>query len=479
MNFFSPFAPSYPRTLVYMLQSTEYNPSAYLAWYWRTVDFRYRVVAKRRHLEPTKAARLLLAILNLGIGLQVFVATGLLIIGLSGHNAQLFLAGLFLLLAYPIVWAHVIILPMFAARVLVVQPQERQLIAASKDIFASHPGVVIAVAGSYGKTTAKELLLTVLSEGKKVAATPANKNVASSHAVFAKSLAGDEDVLVIEFGEGQPGDVAQFTATTQPDMGVITGIAPAHLDKYKTLDQAAKDILSLADALPPEKVFINHESEAVKPYLRKNFQTYSSSGVMGWKVSNIMVSVDGLGFTMTKASRKLKLHSRLVGRHLVGTLAMAVALAAELGLSDKQIIAGVAKTAPFEHRMQPRLLAGGWVIDDTYNGNLEGLRAGLALLAELPAKRKIYVTPGLVDQGKESERVHKMVGQLIAKAHPDKVVLMQNSVTEWIKYGLEKGGYKGQLAIEDEPLKFYTHLDQVLAVGDVLLMQNDWTDNYN
>jgi hypothetical protein len=70
------------------------------------------------------------------------------------------------------------------------------------------------------------------------------------------------------------------------------------------------------------------------------------------------------------------------------------------------------------------------------------------------------------------------MGELIAATKPDIVVLMNNSVTKYLQEGLEKGGYKGELRIEHEPLHFYSNLEHILAAGDVVLMQNDWTDNY-
>lgn len=467
----------YPETIVYMLQSTEYEVRPYLAWFWRTNDF--SKVAKRRTLENTSRAKLLVLVLRLGIILQVFA--GLLIIasGITENKSEQVFFGLAVLLSYPIVWAHLITLPLLIAKHFIVKPKDRKLVSKSKAIFSAHPAEIVAVAGSYGKTTMKELLLTVLSEGKRVAATPANKNVAVSHAVFAHKLKGDEEVIIVEFGEGAPGDVARFAETTRPTIGVITGLAPAHLDHYKTLDAAAKDIFSLADYLKDTNVYVNSESAPLSKYIRPKQHTYNNQEVLGWKISNIEVEVSGLRFEMKKGSTTLKLQSSLIGKHLVGSLALCAALADSMGLSAQQIEAGVAKTEPFEHRMQPRQLAGGWIIDDTYNGNLEGVRAGLQLLTDLKAKRSIYVTPGLVDQGKESERVHIEMGQLIAKANPSKVVLMKNSVTKWIKAGLKDGGYSGEVLIQKDPLNFYTNLDQIIAVGDIILMQNDWTDNYN
>jgi UDP-N-acetylmuramyl pentapeptide synthase len=475
---FALYGPRYATTLVYMLQSTEYQVEPYLKWYWRTQDF--SKVMYRRRLEPTKAARLLRLALLLGMALQI--ALGLAIIALwHWHNlAGGDWFGLALIVSYPLIWAHLVVIPLIMGRELSTKPAEQRLIVASRQIFADHPGVKIAVAGSYGKTSMKELLLTVLSEGKDVAATPANKNVSSSHAIFAKKLSGTEDVLIIEYGESAPGDIQRFAETTQPTHGVITGLAPAHLDHYKTLQAAGKDIFTLASYLNNQHVYANGESSALQPFIEKakGVKSYTSHGCDGWRATDIAVSPLLTSFTLTKGKRKLKLTSGLLGAHQVGPLTVAAVLGLELGLTEKQVIAGVAKTVPYEHRMQPRQVSGAWIIDDTYNGNLEGIRVGTELLTSLNAKRKIYVTPGLVDQGKDTKRIHVEVGELIAKAQPDLVVLMKNSVTASIEAGLKAGKYKGEVQIETDPLDYYTNIGQFIASGDVVLMQNDWTDNY-
>lgn len=467
----------YAKTLIYMLQSTEYDPKAYLRWFWRTKNF--RKVMRRRKLQLTKAARLLLSVVRLGITLHIMVSVGLIIYGLKVRIPSFCVYGISLLILYPFVWAHLIVLPLIAGDVLIIKPRQKRLIKQSEAIFAAHPGVKIAIAGSYGKTSMKELLATVLSEGKKVAFTPDNKNTASSHALFASKLSGQEEVLIIEYGEGQPGDVKRFATTTHPNHGIITGLAPAHLDRYSTLQAAGEDIFSLADYLNDQNVYVNTESPAVKNFIKSTYESYSASSSLGWRITDIKISVMGTHFTMTKGKNKLQLKSGLLGVHQVGPLALAAGMALKLGLSKEQVIKGISKTKPYEHRMQARQLHGAWLIDDTYNGNLDGIRAGLELMTKLDAKRKIYITPGLVDQGAEKERVHLEIGKLIAQANPDKVVLMNNSVTKYITKGLRAHGYKRELKIEEDPLSFYTNLDQFVAGGDLILMQNDWTDNYS
>lgn len=470
------FSFRFPANIVYMLQSTEYEVRPYLKWFWRTANF--STVAKRRTLHRTRSAKLLLLALCLGIMLQL--AAGILLIylgALKGFTGGVEF-GTATILSYPIVWAHLITLPLIAGRIFVVKPRQKKLIARSKTIFAHHPAVKIAVAGSYGKTSMKELLNTVLSEGKIVASTPGNKNVAISHAAFAARLDGKEEVLVIEYGEGRPGDVRQFAATTQPSIGVITGIAPAHLDEYETLDSAAKDIFSLADYLNNALVYVNQESPDAQAYIKASHTAYSQQGCDGWAVSKVKVDFSGTTFMLSKDKRKINVRSKLLGRHQIGPLSAVAAIAAKIGLSAEQIEAGLAKTEAYEHRMQPRFMHGAWIIDDTYNGNLEGIKAGISLLSELHGSRKTYVTPGLVNQGEDNEKIHQEIGRLIAEAHPHKVVLMKNSVTKYIRYGLENSGYSGEVVIEENPLGFYTNIDQYVAAGDIILMQNDWTDNY-
>ncbi len=244
----SQFMPSYPRTLIYMLQSSEYQAGPYLHWYWRVQNF--NDVMKRRTLEPTRPAQLLLLALWLGIGLQLLAGLLLMYFGLFQGLVGGFAFGAALIVAYPVAWAHLLVIPLILGREFISKPSEAKLINQSRQIFANHPGIKIAVAGSYGKTTMKELLLTVLSQGMHVAATPANKNVSLSHAYFARKLKGDEDVLVIEYGEGAPGDITRFANITQPTHAVITGLAPAHLDHYKTLQAAGEDTFSLAKFVP-------------------------------------------------------------------------------------------------------------------------------------------------------------------------------------------------------------------------------------
>jgi len=479
MKFFvSLFTPKLPIYYVYMLQQVEYNPSKFWDWIRNLLQKNNPVsgVMTRKILVYTTRAKML-----------VFLSYGFLLLGAVTVLFLMAEMSLIYILALLAIW--LIIAPLYLSLFLycvcgfaylaVVKPGQQKALSNATNIFKNHKAVKIAVLGSYGKTTMKELLNTVLSEGLSTATTPGNMNVTASHAKFAKSLNGDEDIIIVEFGEGEPGDIARMASMLSPDYAIITGLAPNHLDFYPDLSAVAKDLLDIYNFVDSTRVFTNSGSEMLKKYLEDDALTFNESKMLNWSTKNIKVSVDGLSFDIESAGKNIQVNSGLLGRHQIGPLMCTAVLADLLGLNKKDIESGLAKSKPYEHRMQPRLVQGAWLIDDTYNGNLEGLQAGLRLLSELDGRRKWYVTPGLVDQGSETEKVHQLLGQSIAEASPDIVVLMENSARPTIQKSMEQNGFGGELRIEKNPLEFYGNIEHLLAVGDVVLMQNDWTDNYS
>ncbi len=476
-TFISLYTPMLPIYLVYMLQQVEYEPSKFLDWLERVIKKKHTIQSVKIRKSLVVTSKALLLIIASYLTAVAFIAASL---SLVDPRLPVWFYGLHLmvgLFAAPFLVILTLSIFTLIASKLIVNPKHRKAITAAKRKLSQHKAPVIAVAGSYGKTTMKELLSTILSESMKVAATPGNKNTAYSQARFINSLSGDEEVIIVEFGEGAPGDVVEMGKFINPDYAVLTGLAPNHLDHYPSLDSVAKDLMSLKN-LSNCEVYATGESELLGPYLEE-VETFNSKKVMGWSISNPLISVKSTSFTMKKGKKSMQISCGLLGRHQIAPVAFGAALADKLGMKRGDIEKGCSNIAPFEHRMQPRNLGGHWIIDDTYNGNIEGLVAGLRLLSELDFKRKWYVTPGLVDQGVENENVHTKLGKAIATYSPDIVVLMENSARPIIEKAMKEVGYIGDLRIESNPLEFYTSIEHHLATGDIVLMQNDWTDNYN
>lgn len=475
-DYWTRYSSSYIDALLYMLQDTEYKLGNYFEWFNRTNDF--TAVMKRRTLTLTRKVKLLRLTLWVMWLVLVLAATALVIIGAVQQSYVFGLIALVVLILLPYILAIGITIPLFLGWLIIQRPKEKRMIAKAQGILAKHKAVKIAVVGSYGKTTVKEILSTVLSEGKKVAATPGNMNTPIGISRFANKLSGDEEVLIVEFGEEKVGDVKELAQLSSPTMAVMTGINESHLTSFKTIENTINTIFEISEYLGDAPVYKNGENLFVKDRAENDPYLYSRDGVNGWKVSHVSTSLEsGTRFTAKKGDVTIHASTQLIGLHTVGPSVAAIAIANELGLTSEQIEKGLQDVEPFEHRMQPRKIHGAWVIDDTYNGNSDGVTAGLALLKEADAKRRIYVTPGLVEQGDQTQAVHESIGRQIAQS-ADVAVLMNNSVTAYIVAGLHENHFEGETILIDDPLDFYTNLDQFVAGGDVVLMQNDWTDNY-
>lgn len=471
-NWFTRYNPKYVRALVYMLQASEYNIGDYLRWYHRVGGFRH--IEKRKQLVKTPKA------------LFIFAAAWLMLIGLYAGAVSLVLSqGSFLhyvvavviLMLAPYILGYLLLVPVVIVKLL-QWPTERLIIRRASFGLQKHKGVKISIAGSYGKTSMREMLKTILSEGKKVAAAPHSYNTPLGIARFIGGLSGDEDILIFEFGEYYPGDIAKLARMVKPDMGIITGVNEAHLQKFKTLKQTVGTVFELSDWLGKKPVYVNGESPLALARAKKEHIMYSRAGVGSWKVKDAETNLDGTRFVLYDSSQEVALNSQLLGLHQVGPLAAASHLALQLGLTLSQVQEGVSKTMPFDHRLQPKNDNGVILIDDSYNGNPDGVQAIITFLASLNGYRRWYVTPGLVEMGSQTEEIHKNIGWSLAKANIEKVVLIKNSVTGFIEEGLKQANYEGEIIWFDDALKAYAAMPQMTVAGDVVVLQNDWADQY-
>ena len=449
-----------------MLQASEYQLGEYLRWYQATNDFSH--VEHRKQLVKTPKVIILLikawAIVFLLLGLAVWL-----------HSFW----SIIIVFLLPYLLAYLMIAPVFLLKILVQRPTEIILMNRARKIFQDNPAIKIAVAGSFGKTTMREILKTVLAEGKTVVAPPHSYNTPLGICQFAKTLRGDEEVIIFELGESHPGDVKELCKLTQPEIGVITGINEAHLEKFKTLERTIKTIFELADYLGDRPLYVNGESKLAKEHARLNQILYSRSAVADFVITNSTTDLSGTAFTLTSGNIKLDLKSKLLGLHQIGPLAAACHLALKLGLTPEQVITGISKTKPFDHRLEPKIDASGVVtLDDSYNGNPDGVRAVIEFLSSLHSGRRFYVTPGLVEIGKTTQQVHESIGQSLAEAGIEKVVLIKNSVTPYIESGLKKADFAGEIIWFQDALTAFATLPHLTVKGDIVLLQNDWPDQY-
>ncbi len=472
----SAYSWKYPTTLVYMLQASEYTIRDYIEWLGRVDDFGHVMVRKK--LVMTTKAKALFVVTWLLILLWL---VAILYIALGMPASASLLAVVALVILFPLVLPYALVVPLWLGQLLVQRPRERAALALASATLAKHPGYKIAIAGSYGKTSMKHILETVLAQKLHTAGAPHSYNTPLGIAKFIGGLKGDEEVLVFELGEYYPGDIRSLSTFVQPDLGIITGVNEAHLSRFKTLDATAAGIFELADYKPSMAIYVNGESKLAYDYAQKHYKPtfYGHKGSHGWEITNAHSDIEGTHFVASKAKRTVKARTKLLGLHQVGPIAAAIAIAAELGLSDKQIEQGIAALEPFPHRMEIRTGSDNIpVIDDSYNGNPDGAKALITFLAGLKEFRRFYITPGFVEMGTRSSVVHQELGRELAAAKIEVVALIRNSVTNDVAVGLNSADYAGRVLWFEDAESCFTGIHQYTKKGDILAFQNDWPDNY-
>ncbi len=355
----------------------------------------------------------------------------------------------------------------------------------------SGPLVVIGIAGSFGKTTMKETLAAALSSSFKVQKTSESVNTPVGIARWImQEVAHDTQVIVVEMGEHYPGDVKELCDLLHPDISVITGINEAHMERFGNLDTAIATIFEAAVfAKPDAKIVINADSVLAVHHFnlyvgtRKTVWYSSHNSPLGsFTVSNVHFDQRNLQQTFNCDGEMFT--TKLLGEYAIGNAVAALLVGRELGLSVAQIKLGLAGLLPVEHRLQPIVNPAGLiVIDDSYNGNPDGVTEAIRVLGKFQDHRKIYLTPGLVEMGQRTQEVHVAIGKQLANV-ADVVILIKNSVTPYIVEGLKSANNNQSTKLLPEIIWFdsapqaHKALSKIVKPNDVIVFQNDWGDNY-
>lgn len=355
----------------------------------------------------------------------------------------------------------------------------------SKNKLADSNVLKIGITGSYGKTTVKEILKTILSQKYRVLATPSSFNTPLGIALSLKNLDSTHDVFIAEMGARSVGDIKQLTDIVKPSYGILTGINNQHLETFGSIENIKKTKNELFEGLPENgnAFFSSDNAESVELYNRFNgnkfFAGANNKENLVW-ASNIVTSSKGTTFTLNiRGEEPVECSTVLLGAHNVSNICLACAVAYKIGLTTTEIASGVNRIQSVGHRLE--LLPNNRnivIIDDSYNGNENGVRAALEVLSTFNG-RKIVVTPGLVELGKMENVANLEFGKMLAKS-ADIVFVIGNHNAEMLISGLLDGG------MEKENIKFAKtlnkgnlELNKILKENDVVLFENDLPDNYS
>ena len=354
----------------------------------------------------------------------------------------------------------------------------------AKKILAACPDLtIIGVTGSYGKTSVKYYLNTLLRAKYNVLMTPESYNTPMGVVKTIRgSLKATHEIFICEMGAKWVGDIKELCDIVHPQHGVITSIGPQHLESFKTLDAVKSTKFELADALPADgMLFLNGDDRNIKDYgCKRPAITYSVEGDGDYVAYDLSVSEKGTSFRVrTKDGETERYSTRLIGRHNVLNIVGAIAISHKLGIPLSDLKGQVRKLEGVPHRLELSEKNGVTIIDDAYNSNPSGTKAALEALSLFDGY-KILVTPGMVELGEKQDELNREFGRNAAKVC-DYVVLVGKKQAVPIKAGLLDEKYdENKIFVASTINEALAHVYSLANHGKkkVILLENDLPDNY-
>lgn len=355
---------------------------------------------------------------------------------------------------------------------------------AKKKLKEVHGLKVIGVTGSYGKTSVKFYLQTLLQGKYSVLVTPESYNTPMGVVKTIRgSLKSTHEIFICEMGARHVGDIKEICDIVNPDHGIITSIGPQHLETFFNMQNIQNTKYELADALPADgMLFLNGDSEYVMEksvsYNNKVFY-YSEKDGDGYKAKDISVSQLGTEFTVVAPNGETeRFQMKLIGAHNVINVIGAIAVANQFGVELKDLKIPVRRIQPVEHRMQMREHGLVTVIDDAYNSNPVGSKAAVETLAMFDGIR-ILITPGMVELGEKEAEYNYKFGTYAADCC-DYILLVGKKHTEPIREGvLSKGFSADKCLVYDKLEDAVNYAYAIKGQGHkYILLENDLPDNY-
>lgn len=341
---------------------------------------------------------------------------------------------------------------------------------------------VIAITWSYGKTSQKEILKILLKDSHKVLATSGNKNTPLwVSEIIINELDKSFEIFIVEMWAYRPWDIKELCDLVNPDIGILTWITLQHLERFKSLENIINTKFELIESLKPQWLAIlDISNENIKSGLEKKRKKLKVRNIIEIDNPKNIKFLENLAWISFKYD-SLNFESKLLAAHSANQIIIAYEVAKFLWIKDSLTTNYRTKKIEYiKHRLELiyNEKSDLYVIDDSYNGNLEWVKSTIFLLKNTKDKRKLYLTPGLVELGEKSDKIHFEIWKELAKVI-DKALLIENKSTKQIYNWLIESWFdKENIIFYKTTSLAHDNLKNQVQANDVIVFQNDWSDNY-
>jgi UDP-N-acetylmuramoyl-tripeptide--D-alanyl-D-alanine ligase len=332
---------------------------------------------------------------------------------------------------------------------------------------------LVGVTGSAGKTTTKEAIAHVLASRWRVLKSEGNFNNHFGLPLMLLKLEPEHDVAVIEMGMSHAGEIRALAKIAKPEIGVVTNVAPVHLEFFDSIAGIARAKYELIESLPASgTAVLNADDEYVSQFGR-DFKgrviTYGTKATADVRCENVRTcGAEGSEFDVVVAGGREHARLPLVGEHNILNALAAVAAGLARGMKPSDAVAALATLAPPDKRGQVLQLGNITVINDCYNSNPKALKAMVDALAAMKAGRRIVVAGEMLELGPTGEAMHRAAGQHVAEKKINVLVGVRGLAQAMVE-GARQAGTRSEFVVTPEEAGEW--LARETRDGDVVLLK--------
>ena len=328
---------------------------------------------------------------------------------------------------------------------------------------------IVAVTGSAGKTSTKDIIAALLGVRYRVGKTVGNFNNHIGLPLSILRLPSDSSVAVLEMGMNHAGEIRDLVAIAEPQFGVITNVGYAHVENFASIEDVAAAKRELIEGISSTAI-LNADDPRVAAFAafhRGHTVTYGFSPSADVRAEDAEISADHARFTV----QGVRFETSLSGRHSVSNILAGIAVARIVGIQPHELVSAVAALSPGKMRGERKVWRGATVLNDSYNSNPEAAQNMLDVLRSEPAQRRIAVLGEMRELGQMSEQLHRQVGEYAVKAGIDVVVGIHGAARFLVESALQAGAHPRAALFFDQPDLAGDFLKDFVKSGDAILFK--------